>query len=70
MSYPFLYEWIMSIKSKNEVTTKVLDPSVLIDFDSMFASWICEILTIVLKVDYDCLAIYIITTFKYFKLIC
>ena len=48
----------MSIKSKNEGTTKVLDPSVLIDFckDSMFASQICGILTFVLKVDDDCLA--------------
>ena len=50
----------------------VLDPSALIDFckDSMFASQICGILTFVLKVGDDCLAIYIIITFKYFNLIC
>ena len=50
----------------------VLDPSVLLYFckDNMFASQISGILTFVLKVDDDCLAIYTITMFKYFNLIC
>ena len=55
----------MSIKSKNEVTTKVMDPSVLRDFckDSMFAFQIIGIFTFVLEVDDECFAISTITTF-------